>query len=122
MLHVHPTGTLHPVTVERLLVAGNPAVGRKHLGYAKGFSRSELSFLSKYAGDVRYRELRAEDQVRFRALFVLPEGTSDFRRFTAVFPLVSALRSIPELDAWQKISDDFFQRAQRSASATSSSR
>jgi len=111
MLHVHPNGTLQPETVERLLRLGDPAVGRKRAGYSGGFAKGELAFLDDYPDEFRYLELRAEDQVRFRALFLLPETTSAFRRFAAVFPLVGLLRQIPELRAWDQICDDFFKRA-----------
>jgi hypothetical protein len=112
MLHVHPTGTLQPATVERLLREENPAVGRDAISYAKAFGAAELQFLRDYPGDVRYLALRPEDQARFRALFVLPENRSDFRRFAAIFPLVGWLRQLPNVDAWQIITDDFFARAQ----------
>jgi adenosine deaminase len=112
MLHVHPTGTLQPATVERLLRAGNPRVSGTQFRYPAGFSKQELAFLESYADDVRYLDLRADDQASFRALFVLPEGTSDFRRFAAVFPLVAMLRQFPEANGWHTITSDFFKRAQ----------
>jgi adenosine deaminase CECR1 len=110
MLHVHPNGTLYPETVEQLLTAGNPVVGGDAKVYAKAFRGSELQFLERYGRDVRYLTLSPDDQARFRALFFLPEGTSDFRRFGAIFPLVGLLRQTP--NAWQVITEDFFTRAQ----------
>jgi adenosine deaminase len=112
MLHVHPTGTLQPATVERLLREENPVVGRDAISYAKAFGAAELQFLRDYPGDVRYLALRPEDQARFRGLFVLPENRSDFRRFAVIFPLVGWLRQLPNVDAWQIITDDFLARAE----------
>ncbi|HEX8680414.1 MAG TPA: hypothetical protein VF683_10665, partial [Chthoniobacterales bacterium] len=112
MLHVHPTGTLKPETVAHLAGRGNPIVGKKGLAYPRAFHSRELAFLENYAGDARYLDFAADDQVRFQRLFVLPPETSDFRRFAAVFPLVTVLRQALPDDAWLVICDAFFLRAQ----------
>jgi adenosine deaminase len=109
MLHVHPTGTLHPATVRALLTSINPIVGDVSSHLAAGIHAGEVAFLEKHPATVRYLGLSADDRAAFERLYVMPEGDRGFSRFDATFHLVGLLSA--DADAWSRICDDFFDRA-----------
>ncbi len=111
MLHVHPTGTLHPSTVAKLLEQVNPQVAPSRLPRRAAFDDDEKAFLHRYPDSARYHDLSPDDRHRMAQLFTMPSHSDDFERFEAIFSLVGRLCSDPQVDALAQICDAFWARA-----------
>lgn len=111
MLHVHPTGTLHPSTVTTLLEQVNPVVALSQFPSRAAFDDEEVAFLQRYSDSIRFRDLAVDDRRRLVQLFTMPAGNDDFARFEAIFGLVGRFNTDAQVDGFTQICDAFLARA-----------
>jgi len=111
MLHIHPTGTLKPSTVEKLLRKDNPEFDFKTLAdkASSALNPQELAFLESQNPKATYSALTQESQNKLMDFYVLPPGTFPFPRFDVTFQFLGSILQTDDDEF--TVFDDFARRA-----------
>lgn len=112
MLHIHPLGTMSPLTARALLESRDPVIPLEKLRgqTASAFSKEEREVLKGLGEDRKFSSFSEKEKEVYLSFFVLPQKAVTFSRFEAVFFFVATtLRT--GWDDYQLLLDDFFRRA-----------